>query len=252
MNILFTICGRAGSKGLKSKNILSFLGEPLPFYSVSIIDLFIKEKKQYIVDIVLNTDSKELIHKFQELKIPIDIIKRESNLGLDSTPKVAVIESSLSEMQERKKKEYDMVVDLDITSPLRTLNDLKELVHKKAISDADVVFSVTESRRNPYFNMVMRMGDYFERIIKTDYNTRQESPKVYDMNASMYAYSPKFLLEKSGLFDGNCDVIIMRDTAVLDIDNQEDYELMELVGKYLMDNDLDYLEIKENIKNIKR
>ena len=41
MNILFTICGRAGSKGIKNKNVREFLSKPLPLYTLSAIDLFL-------------------------------------------------------------------------------------------------------------------------------------------------------------------------------------------------------------------
>ena len=64
MNILFTICGRAGSKGIKNKNIKDFLDKPLAFYSLSVIDLYLKNSS-YLSDIVLNTDSEELISMFE-------------------------------------------------------------------------------------------------------------------------------------------------------------------------------------------
>ena len=70
MNILFTICGRAGSKGIKNKNIRMFVGKPLPYYTVSAIDLFLKRTKiEADYDIVVNTDSTELINQiFAEMR----------------------------------------------------------------------------------------------------------------------------------------------------------------------------------------
>ena len=44
MKILFTICGRVGSKGIKNKNIKSFVGKQLPLYTLSAIDLFLKKR----------------------------------------------------------------------------------------------------------------------------------------------------------------------------------------------------------------
>ena len=62
MRILFTICGRAGSKGIKNKNIRRFLDKPLPYYTISAIDLYLKKVCLNIeYDIVLNSDSPELI-----------------------------------------------------------------------------------------------------------------------------------------------------------------------------------------------
>ena len=251
MKLLFTICGRAGSKGIKNKNLKEFLGYPLPFYTVSVIDLFIKNNKQYDCDIALNTDSDDLINQFRsKLTIPIHIVERAPELGQDNTPKIHVIQNSYAVLKERLKKDYDIVVDLDITSPLRTLKDLETLVDKKLNSDADVVFSVTDSRRNPYFNMVMKTEKGYERVIKSNFNARQEAPEIFDMNASMYAYSPKFLTSGKGIFEGKCDVIKMQDNAVLDIDTEQDFELMKVIGGYLIKNDKKVRAIVENIASI--
>ena len=251
MKILFTICGRAGSKGIKNKNLKEFIGFPLPFYTVSAIDLFIKSNKQYECDIVLNTDSDDLIDLFKNrLRIPIHIVEREPKLGEDNTPKVHVIQNSYSILKARLDKDYDMVIDLDITSPLRTLKDIEALVDKKSNSDADVVFSVTDSRRNPYFNMVMKTDQGYKRVIQSSFNARQEAPEIFDMNASMYAYSPEFLNSGKGIFEGKCDVIKMMDTAVLDIDHEIDFEFMQIIASYLYKKYDRYSIIKNNISDI--
>ena len=251
MKILFTICGRAGSKGIKNKNLKEFIGFPLPFYTVSAIDLFIKSNKQYECDIVLNTDSDDLIDLFKNrLRIPIHIVEREPKLGEDNTPKVHVIQNSYSILKARLDKDYDMVIDLDITSPLRTLKDIEALVDKKSNSDADVVFSVTDSRRNPYFNMVMKTDQGYKRVIQSSFNARQEAPEIFDMNASMYVYSPEFLNSGKGIFEGKCDVIKMMDTAVLDIDHEIDFEFMQIIASYLYKKYDRYSIIKNNISDI--
>ncbi len=251
MNILFTICGRAGSKGIKNKNIKEFLGFPLPFYTLSTIELYIKNNSQHNYDIVLNTDSSELISLFEEKSsVKVNVIERKKELALDNTSKVAVILNCLNIMQERENKKYDMVVDLDITSPLRTVKDIENLVNEKASSDFDVVFSVTSSRRNPYFNMVKKSENGYERVIKSSYVSRQEAPEIYDMNASMYAYSPSFLKAGKGIFDGKCGIIEMLDTAVLDLDHEGDFELMQVIAKYIYENYADFALVQGNIKNI--
>jgi CMP-N,N'-diacetyllegionaminic acid synthase len=251
MNILFTICGRAGSKGIKNKNVKEFLDYPLPFYTVSAIDLYIKRNPDANCDIVLNTDSTDLIRLFKErLNWDFEIIVREPSLGLDNTPKIAVILNCLEAMKVRKSTNYDMVVDLDITAPLRTVDDIENLVQKKLCSDADVVFSVTEARRNPYFNMVKKTQNGYERVIESAYNARQEAPEIFDMNASLYAYSPAFLESGKGIFEGKCDVIQMYDTAALDLDHENDFELMQVIAKYLYKKESKFNDIFVNIKNM--
>lgn len=249
MNILFTICGRAGSKGIKNKNIANFLGYPLVLYSFSAIDLYKRQNPDIYCDIVLNTDSMDLIQIVKrKLNYKVDIIERNPSLGLDNTSKIEVISNCLEIMKKRKETEYDMVVDLDITSPLRTLNDVKKLIDKKLTTDVDVVFSVTNARRNPYFNMVRKTKNGYERVIESKFNTRQEAPEVFDMNASLYAYSSAFLEDQKGLFEGSCDIVVMFDTAVLDLDHQNDFELMEVIASYLFNNHIEFHEVRDNIK----
>lgn len=253
MNILFTICGRSGSKGIKNKNLKEFLGYPLSLYTLSAIDLFIKNNPEYKCDLALNTDSGGLIELFRtKVSIPTEIIERAPELGMDSTPKVSVIQNTYTLMMQRLNREYDIVVDLDITSPLRTVKDIETLIQKKRDTDADIVFSVTDSRRNPYFNMVMKTENGYERVIKSSFNTRQEAPEIYDMNASMYAYSPEFLNSGKGIFEGKCEIIKMMDTAVLDIDNEKDFEFMEIIARYLFAQNEEMKEIQENIKKIQK
>ena len=251
MNILFTICGRAGSKGIKNKNMKTFLGFPLSFYTLSAIDLFINNNKQHDCTICLNTDSTELIALFEKSsRISIEVVERAPELGHDNTPKVHVILNSYIVIKERLMKQFDMVIDLDITSPLRTVNDIETLIEKKNNSDSDIVFSVTDSRRNPYFNMVKETANGYERVIQSNFNARQEAPEIFDMNASLYAYSPEFLESGKNIFEGKCEIIKMLDTAILDIDNENDFELMEVIAEYLFLKHQEMRSVQENIKRI--
>lgn len=248
MNILFTICGRAGSKGIKNKNIRNFLGVPLPYYSLAAIDMLLERNKNIQADIVANTDSEELIELFNNNSLrKVDIIKRSAELGSDTAPKIAVILDCLTRMEQKTTKSYDMVVDLDITSPLRTVNDIFNLIMKQADTKCDVAFSVTTARRNPYFNMVKKTEKGYKRVIDSSFNTRQQAPEIFDMNASMYAYSPDYLRLQKGVLDGYCEVIEMYDTGILDLDHENDFELMEVIAEYLYSNKKEFGEIRERI-----
>ncbi len=249
MSYLFTVCGRAGSKGVKNKNLKDFCGAPLVYYSLAAIALF---KERYAenedVDVVLNTDSEELIALVgRQDEIKVGIIRRDESLGGDSVPKVDVIKDCLSKATDMFGKEYDMVIDLDITSPLRTAEDVANAVAKKRDrEETDVVYSVTNSRRNPYFNMVKEENGFFVKAVASDYTARQQAPVMYDMNASIYAYSVRALKEKSavGFFNNGCDAVFMRDTAVLDIDSEEDYALMQVIGAHFFETQEDMGEVR--------
>lgn len=249
MKILFTICGRAGSKGIKNKNIKDFLGKPLPLYSLSAIDLYLSKYTNVFADIVLNTDSEELMNIFRQNKMrKVHIIKRGPELSGDVVSKVAVIRDCVEKMYQQKSYQYDMVVDLDITSPLRTLEDLENLIEKKRTTNCDVVTSVVPSRRNPYFNMVKKGERGYEKVIKSDYVARQQAPEIFDLNASLYAYSVEFLFSGQNVLDGYCEVIEMYDTGVLDLDHENDFELMEVIADYLFKSKKEFDEIRTNIK----
>lgn len=254
MNLLFTLCGRAGSKGVKGKNARDFLGVPLVWYSMAGISLYIKKYKEDTdsIDVVLNTDSEDLIFLVNEIReLDVKVLRRNENLAGDNVPKVTVIQDCLNRAEAIFGRRYDVVVDLDITSPLRTVQDIRNAVSKKiARPEVDVVYSVTHSRRNPYFNMVKEENGFFCKAIPSSYTTRQEAPVFYDMNASIYAYSPKALRSKnqSTFFNSNCDAVIMDDTGVLDIDSEEDYNLMQVIAKYIFKENHRYYDIQSLIK----
>lgn len=257
MNILFTLCGRAGSKGFKNKNLKTFLDIPLVYYSIAAIDMYLKNEaqKEACIDVVLNTDSNELIDIVtKQTKLLIDVIHREASLGGDAVPKVSVIKDCMIQMETKKDKKYDMVVDLDITSPLRTSKDVGNIIAKKIVrKDIDVVYSVVDSRRNPYFNMVKEEDGYFCKAIASEYTARQQAPVFYDMNASIYAYSVEALREKEAkiFFNNKCDAIVMRDTGILDIDSEEDFQLMQVIARYLFDTDDEYMGLYKAALSVK-
>ena len=241
MNILFTLCGRAGSKGVRGKNARDFLDVPLVWYSMAGIKLYQERfKGDDHIDIVLNTDSEDLIKLVEQVKdLNIGILRRDASLAGDKVAKVSVILDCIKRAEEKYGVKYDIACDLDITSPLRTVQDIKNAIdRKKQRPEVNVVYSVTHSRRNPYFNMVKEENSFFCKAIPSNFTTRQEAPVFYDMNASIYAYSPKALREKehSTFFNNNCDAIVMFDSGILDIDSEEDYELMQVIAKYLFEN----------------
>lgn len=249
MKVLFTICGRAGSKGIKNKNIREFVGKPLPYYTISAIDLFLKKSKEKIeYDIVVNSDSKELLELMKKNHMrEIDIIERDEKLASDTVGKISVIADCLKQMQSRKEINYDMVVDLDITSPLRVVKDIENLINVEKETSADVTTSVTTARRNPYFNQVMKTEHGYKKVIESNYTARQQAPEIFDMNASLYAYSPTFLESGKGVLEGYCECIEMYDTGILDLDHENDFELMEVIAEYLFENNWQFAEVYENI-----
>lgn len=248
MNILFTICGRAGSKGFKNKNLKKLNGIPLVYYTLSVIRLYIDKHMENQVTVALNTDSKELQQLVKEQNIidNVILVNRKEDLAGDVAAKVSVIQDTF--FQCREKANFDVIVDLDITSPMRRLCDVEKAI-ENLISDSncDLVYSVVPARRSPYFNMVEKKDEYYRKICPSMYTARQQAPASYELNASIYAYSPKFLagtIDKT-ILDYNCGIVVMPDYLVLDIDSEEDFEMMEMLFGYFVKCDSGLQEVRE-------
>ena len=250
MRILFTICGRAGSKGIKNKNLKQFCGKYLAHYTVSTIDLYLKRHPEIQYDIVVNSDSHELLNLVSDNGLrEVSQIVRDENLAGDSIGKIAVINDCLSRMEERYGLRYDMVIDLDITSPLRTVEDLEKVIETQTQTGADVTTTVATARRNPYFNQVKKTEHGYKQVIESNFTARQQAPKIFDMNASIYAYRPKFLATGKGVLEGYCEVVEMYDTGILDLDHENDFELMEVLAGYLFKTRDEFREVYQQIPN---
>ena len=238
-NILITICGRAGSKGCKNKNLKNFLGKPLVYYTLAAAFDFKDRVPDANVDICLNTDSKELWNIVKSKYPEVIYIDRDEKLGEDKVPKAAVWHNCIDILQTKFNKIYDYLIDLDITSPLRQKDDIINAYHLKITrTDADMVESVCSCRRNPYFNMYKEDGKFVSTVIDSNFTTRQEAPAVYDENASIYVLNTQFFINNNENMLNKARTVVyqMKDTAVIDIDSEEDFEMMGVIASYLYSN----------------
>ncbi|MDT0554152.1 acylneuraminate cytidylyltransferase family protein [Urechidicola vernalis] len=235
MNLLITICARGGSKGIPQKNIKLLNGIPLIFYSLNTAIKF-STLSDFNVDIVLSTDSKQILNLVKQKynQIDIDYIRPEY-LATDTVGKIDVIKDVYSYSEEKNNLRYDYILDLDVTSPLRTILDLENALRIiETKKEAYNIFSVSPSSRNPYFNMVEENREgYFEVCKKGDFFTRQSTPKVFDMNASFYIYRRNFFEEKITKSTTVRSLIYEVPHLCFDLDEEIDFEFMS----YLLEND---------------
>ncbi len=255
MEILASICARAGSKGVKSKNIRPFLGTPIAYYTVSAFSLFAERNPERKVTLAVNTDSAELFEQLDRCKIDYIKVVRDESLAGDRVSKIDVIRDTLRKAQNATGKQFDVVLDMDLTSPLRRAVDVENILNAlEAAPDADIALSLTDSRRSPYFNQLAKGDDgFYHTAIQSDFVARQQAPEIFDANASLYAYRRRYLLEGDGIFlKAKLAASFMADTAVLDIDCERDYELMQIIAEYLFNSDPDFGEVRDNIANILR
>ncbi|MBO7415540.1 MAG: acylneuraminate cytidylyltransferase family protein [Bacteroidaceae bacterium] len=235
-NILITICARGGSKGIPGKNVKMINGKPLIGYTIDCAKKFKQcMKGRYSVDIVLSTDSEQIRKVAADCGLKSNYI-RPDYLASDTSGKVDAIYDVFSYSEKNNSKQYDYILDLDCTSPLRTQKDLSEaLASLEADTNALIIYSVSEPARNPYFNMVEQQSNgYYDVVKKLDsqYLSRQTAPKVYDLNASFYIYTRKLFELGYRTTDTDRSMIYLMDHLCFDLDNPIDFEFMS----YLLNN----------------
>lgn len=230
MNILITICARGGSKGIPGKNIKVLAGKPLIGYSIDVAKAF--AAKYEGADIALSTDSEEIIRVAAECGLVSDY-KRPDYLANDTCGKIDAIKDIVLHQEQTKGKKYDYVLDLDCTSPLRTLQDIEEAF---AIINTDAnavnLFSVSEPARSPYFNQVEQKENGYYAQVKQPEDlvlTRQSAPKVYDLNASFYFYKREFfdLGYKGAITDRS--LVYLVNHICFDLDHPIDFEIISFL-----------------------
>jgi CMP-N,N'-diacetyllegionaminic acid synthase len=238
MHILITICARGGSKGIPGKNIKIINGIPLIVYTIKLAK---KIQQKYNAIITLSTDDVET-KKIAESFGVSSRYERPSFLATDSAGKIDTVNHVLLYEEKLANKKFNFILDLDVTSPFRTIEDIENalnlLLNKP---DAKNLFSVNPAARNPYFNMVEKNSDGFYTLIKTSSDgsvmTRQSAPKVYDLNASFYWYKRSFFEsgEKSAITDKS--LIYEMNHICFDLDHPIDFLFMEYL---LKNNKLDF------------
>ncbi|MCE3229926.1 MAG: cytidylyltransferase [Bacteroidetes bacterium] len=233
--ILITLCARGGSKGIPGKNIKPINNIPLIAYSISAAQKFGHSKN---VKIALSTDSNEIKSVAASFGLQTTY-NRPAEYSRDETGKIETIKHLLDHEEKIAGVKFDIILDLDVTSPFRNTEDLEQAFHK-IISDEKSLnlFSVSKAHRNPYFNMVeQKENGYFDLIKKGVFKTRQSAPPVYDLNASFYFYKRKFfeLDCKTAITDAS--MIYVMPHMCFDLDHPVDFEFMEFL---LKNNKLDF------------
>lgn len=225
MKILVTLCARGGSKGIPGKNIKVINGYPLIYYSISIAKRFCAK---YDADLILSSDDIDIKLIASNYGLHTNYT-RPPELALDSTGKIETISHVIEFAENNNTTKYDYILDLDVSSPLRTMEDLEnafELI--KNDSFALNLFSVNSANRNPYFNMVEKQSNgYYGLVKKGNFLTRQSAPNVYELNASFYFYRRKFFEDKDFKTITERSLIYVMPHLCFDLDHQIDFEFME-------------------------
>lgn len=226
--VLCTICARGGSKGVKNKNIKHIHGKPLIAYTIE------QAKKSALFEhIVISTDSDDIVAIAKEYGAEI-FFKRSAEMASDAAGKLDVIRDAFQRSEEHYSETYDYLIDLDATAPLRDVEDIVNSFKQFLDDDNDNLITAMPSRRSPYFNLVEvnKEGDVtLSKKLNEAIVRRQDAPKSYDMNASIYIWKRNVILNESTLFLAKTGLYVMPEERSIDIDTELDYKFVEFIMK---------------------
>lgn len=227
MNILCTICMRGGSKEIVNKNIKKINGKPLLSYTIE------QALKSNVFNLVMvSTDSKKIFNCSKKYGAKAWFL-RPKKLATDDSVKILAIRHALLESEKLLNKKFDIIVNLHVTSPLRSVNDIRNALKQFKREKSDTLVSATPCKRNPYFNMLEKVSGKLKIVKKTvkKVNRRQDAPIVYDMNASIYIWKRKNLLDLKTLYEKKTSLYIMPPERSLDIDSKFEWKITENILK---------------------
>ena len=228
IKVLCTICARGGSKGVKNKNIKKINGKPLIAYTIEQA----KESKLF-EHIVISTDSDDIANIAKEYGAEV-FFKRNAEMASDTAGKLDVIKDAFVKSEEHYDCKFDYLIDLDATAPLRVVKDIVDSFQQFLDNDNDNLITAMPSRRSPYFNLIEQNKSgkvYLSKSLDSSIVRRQDAPKSYDMNASIYIWKRDVILNEKSLFLEKTGLYIMPEVRSIDIDSELDYKFVEYLLK---------------------
>ncbi|MDD3288023.1 MAG: acylneuraminate cytidylyltransferase family protein [Alphaproteobacteria bacterium] len=231
MGTLCVIAARGGSKGLPGKNIRMLLGKPVIVWAIEKA----LESKMF-EQIAVSTDSPEIAQIARKAGADVPFM-RPAELALSNTGKFQVWQHALEACEKHYCKEYDTYVDIDCTNPLIETQDIINSINQFKASrkrGVDAVFTVSNARRNPYFNLVEADAEGALKMSKQlpgKVLCRQEAPEVYEHVAGVYVLAPEYLRSANHLLDGHAEGYEVPEDKHLDIDSETDFLIIEYMMK---------------------
>jgi CMP-N-acetylneuraminic acid synthetase len=228
MRILGIIPARGGSRGVPGKNIKLLDGKPLLQYTSEIA-----LESQYLTDVILSSDDKQIITVAKSLGIQVPFLRPEE-LAKDTIPTIDVIIHAL-QWYENQAVFFDAVCLLQVTSPFRTVEFLDKAIEKFIASGCDSLVSVQKVPHeynphwtfevNPEGNLKIATGE--EKII----SRRQELPEAYHRDGSIYIMKTEVLLQQHSLYGKSISFIESAPEFYVNIDTLADWEKAEQMIK---------------------
>ncbi len=224
MKAVAFIFARGGSKGLPGKNIRPLGGKPLIAWSIEHA-LAVHRIQRVIV----STDSEEIaaVARAHGAEVPF---MRPAELARDDSPEWLAWRHALNYLRETTGALPKVMVSLPATAPLRLAIDIENCLDEYGKGFADMIISVTDAHRSPYFNMVKTKADGTVELVNPPPSSifrRQDAPVVYDMATVCYVANPEFVMTHNSTFEGQVRAVHVPPERAIDIDTLFDFYMAE-------------------------
>ena len=217
------ICARSGSKSLPGKNIKPLNGVPLIGWSIKVA-----KQVERISRVIVSTDSEEIAKVAVEYGAEVPFM-RPNELAQDDSPEWLVWKHALDYLKNQNN-EIDGLVVVPTTAPLRSKEDINNCINEFEKGNVDVVITVSNAHRSPYFNMVKTNQNGFSSLVistKEKITRRQEVPEVFDMTTVAYIVKSKFIKTSNSIFEGKVRSVCIPTERAIDIDTMLDFKIAE-------------------------
>jgi CMP-N,N'-diacetyllegionaminic acid synthase len=221
MRVLVIIPARGGSKGVPQKNIKLLGGKPLIAHAIECALASKKASK-----IVVSTDDDAIASAANQY--PIEVVKRPSELAEDDSNVVTAVTYTYGYLKE----DFDVIVLLQPTAPLRTSADLDaviDLLEKNKKADG-VISVVPMDDVHPARMYDLNETQHLVPLIENGETLRRQDLKpVYYRNGCFYAVRTKAFYEQQSFMVAHKLAFVMNPNWLINIDNQRDFQLATLL-----------------------
>lgn len=236
--ILGIIPARGGSKSIPRKNIKLFAGKPLIAWAIETL-----EKSGVVSRVIVSTDDEEIAEVSRKYGAEVPFM-RPAELAEDTAPTLPVLQHALQWLKENEEYRPDYIVLLEPTSPSKRPFHVREVVNMLVESGADSAISVSEvpGVLNPHWQLKLGENGKVELFtggsIKNVIRRRQDLPKTYYRNSSIYAFRPELLFTDDPSFYGeDVRAYVMDSKYAFDIDTPEDWEFAERAFQKILEEE---------------
>ena len=215
--ILAIIPARGGSKLLPRKNVLPLAGKPLIVWTIEA-----GLKSRYIDKVIVTSDDDE-IQKIS-LEAGSKIIKRPHKLAKDNTNLNDVIKHVINILEEQ----YDIVMVLQPTSPLRKAEDIDNALEIMDQVKAPAVISVCKANKPLNWHFSVKVDGTLKPILQNKIiSNRQEYESTYIPNGALYISKTEYFKITNTFYNDLTIAYIMSQEKSVDIDSQLDFVIAE-------------------------